>query len=332
MSVRRRGLPLLWQREARHLQDEQRAFLRKRLSVTVSPVFDAVHAHRPELVEADCRLVAFSILAVFSSPSSHRIVMSHRRMESLLRDIATRVALCPIGSEAAASSGPPVDAIAVPVSRREQLLTAAVRMFDDRGYRTVNNDDIGEACGTTGPNVYNHFDTKLDLLVTAITRGFDRRDLAVRRALSRVADPRDTLVELLRVHSAFALADGHLVGLMATELGELPDSVRKACLRAQRDYLSLWVRALLEIRPGLDTVEAQFTVSAALTLIGNAARISQLQRRTDLADRLADLCTALLTDEKNPPAHSRTECPAMFRVRIRPRHLRWPTPSAQVAG
>ena len=166
----------------------------------------------------------------------------------------------------------------------------------------MSNEDIGAACGTTGQNVYNHFDTKLDILSTAITRGFDRRDLAVRQALSQVGDSSQTLDILLGVHIAFALEDGHLIGLMATELAELPDNTRKACVQAQRDYLELWVRALSEVHPGLDATEAKFTVSAAMTLIGNAIRIGSVRRRADLADRLTEICIALMTETSDPAA------------------------------
>jgi AcrR family transcriptional regulator len=37
-------------------------------------------------------------------------------------------------------------------------------------YGGVGTDDIGAACGITGPSVYNHFATKLDMLTLAIDR------------------------------------------------------------------------------------------------------------------------------------------------------------------
>ena len=301
-SVERRGLPLLWQREARYLDDDQREMLRKKLRFSTSRISELVQAHRSDLSDSDSRLLAYSILAVFSSSSSHRISMPPRQMEALLFDLSARVSLSPIGSADPDVPAARTEVISIPVSRREQLLTAAIQLFDERGYRTVSNEDIGAACGTTGQNVYNHFDTKLDILSTAITRGFDRRDLAVRQALSQVGDSSQTLDILLGVHIAFAREDGHLIGLMATELAELPDNTRKACVQAQRDYLELWVRALSEVRPGLDATEAKFTVSAAMTLIGNAIRIGSVRRRADLADRLTEICIALMTETSDPAA------------------------------
>ena len=96
-SVERRGLPLLWQREARYLDDDQREMLRKELRFSTSRISELVQAHRSDLSDSDSRLLAYSILAVFSSSSSHRISMPPRQMEALLFDLSARVSLSPIG-------------------------------------------------------------------------------------------------------------------------------------------------------------------------------------------------------------------------------------------
>ena len=57
-----------------------------------------------------------------------------------------------------------------------------------------------------------------------------------------------------------------------------------------------------EVHPGLDATEAKFTVSAAMTLIGNAIRIGSVRRRADLADRLTEICIALMTETSDPAA------------------------------
>ncbi len=130
--------------------------------------------------------------------------------------------------------------------------------------------------------------------------GFDRRGLAARQGLARATGPREAFGNLLRAHVAFALEDGHLIGAMVTELGHLPDNVRRACVQEQRDYLDLWVRVLDAVRPGLDEAQARITISAAMTIVANAARTGRFRHRTDLADRLAEMCTALLLDTSSP--------------------------------
>ncbi|PSR68858.1 TetR family transcriptional regulator [Nocardia sp. MDA0666] len=304
-SAERRGLPLLWQREARYLDAEQRTELRERLRGITSRVADLIAAARPELTTADCELIGFSVLATLSSTSAHRIVLPRRRMEALLSTLSTRVAHTPLGTSET-DEQPATDGFEIPVSRREQLLAAAIRLFDERGYQTVLTEDIGEACGTTGPNVYNYFDAKIDLLVAAMTRGFDRRAMVVRQALAGVTDARDMLDRLVRAHIDVALENGNLVGLMASELNELPENTRKICTQEQRDYLHLWTRAVAGVRPGIDPTEARITISAVLTMVANAARTPRLRRRTDLAERLAEISMAMLFDPTEVPGAAGT--------------------------
>ncbi|OUS92588.1 TetR family transcriptional regulator [Rhodococcus sp. NCIMB 12038] len=298
-STGRRGLAVLWQREARYLGDEPRAELRTRLREVTSRVSRLVAGDRTDLSANDCELLGVSVLAVFGSVSAHRFTLPRRRMEAVLLGLSERVARCPLGTGAPDAVRPDAG-MAIPLSRREQLVTEATRLFDERGYHTVNNEDIGEACGMSGPNVYNHFDAKIDLLVTATTRGFDRRALAARQALTRAGDPRQALTYLLGAHIAFVLEDGHLIGVMATELSHLPDNVRRACVQEQRDYLDLWARVLDAVRPGLDEAQALITISAVMTVVANAARTGRFRSRADLADRLTEIGTAMLLDTSAP--------------------------------
>ncbi|GAA4474336.1 TetR/AcrR family transcriptional regulator [Rhodococcus olei] len=298
-SADRVDLPLLWQREARYLDADQRRELQKQLGVVTARVAHLIAADRPRLPERDRELLALSLLAAFGSVAGLRVHLSRRRMEAVLRQIGERIAGCPLG-HGADRPAPAEPTVSMPVSRREQLLTESIRLFDQRGYQSVLTEDIGEACGTTGPNVYNHFDAKIDILVAAVTRGFDRRGVGARLALSRATDPADGLRKLLAAHIEFALEDGHLIGLMATELDALPANIRKVVAQQQRDHLDQWVRILASVRPELERAEARITVNAVLTLVANAARTRALRARVDLGDRLDEIGLAALLGTDDP--------------------------------
>jgi AcrR family transcriptional regulator len=49
--------------------------------------------------------------------------------------------------------------------RRLQLLSAAERLFAERGFLAVRLEDIGAAAGVSGPAIYRHFPNKESLLV-----------------------------------------------------------------------------------------------------------------------------------------------------------------------
>ncbi|MFD4972628.1 hypothetical protein [Streptomyces sp. NPDC058424] len=85
-----------------------------------------------------------------------------------------------------------------------------------------------------------------------------------------------------------------MIDLLISEPDQLPGRERKASKRAQRDCLALWLRVLDEVKPGLDTAEAEITLGAALTVVDHAVRTGRLSRCPDLADWLAEIGSALL--------------------------------------
>jgi AcrR family transcriptional regulator len=60
-----------------------------------------------------------------------------------------------------------------PAERPEEIATAALRLFCQKGYHATSIDEIAQAAGVTKGAVYHHFDSKEDLLQTAMTTFFD---------------------------------------------------------------------------------------------------------------------------------------------------------------
>lgn len=296
-SVERRGSATLWQREGRHLPAEAREELSHSLRDIADRISGLIRAARPEIGAEDGALLAWAILSVYGSISGHRATLPRRRFEQLLYELARAAAFTPL--PAAPSTAKPERAqageyAALALSRREEILTEAIRLFDERGFQSVSTDDIGDAAGATGPSIYKHFSTKTDLLVAAVVRGGEQRRAGTARALAEAADAHESLSRLLRSYIEFALQQSHLIGVLIAELDQLPEKERKASRQTQREYIALWSRLLDEVRPGLDPAEAKIVVNAVLTLVDNVARTGRLGARADLADRLADIGMAVL--------------------------------------
>ncbi|MER5951882.1 TetR/AcrR family transcriptional regulator [Streptomyces sp. NPDC001904] len=297
-TMDRRGSAVLWQREARHLPEAWRGQQRQALNGIAERIGSLIDAERPELAQEDRQLLSWSVLSVYGSISWHRTSLPRRRFEELLYRLAYAATHCPLGDrDRSTDESLPGDYAGLAVSRREEILVEAIRLFDERGFQSVSTDDIGEAAGATGPSIYKHFPTKTDLLVAAVLRGGEQRRAGTAQALARPGSPRQTLERLLRSYIEFALTQSHLIGLLIGELDQLPEKERKAARQAQREYVALWVRLLDEVRPGLDTAEARIIVMAVLTVVDNAARTGATGNRPDLADRLVEIGTALLTTD-----------------------------------
>lgn len=294
-----RGLATLWRREARHLPDAEREELRHHLTEITGRYAELIRSGRPELSEPDSILLAWALLGLLASLAGHRHTLPRRRLEALMSRLALAVVGCRLGSGAGETAADTIETLpaaqAFALSRREQMLTEAIRLFDERGFQSVSTDDIGEAVGTSGPNVYKHFPSKTELLVAGVVRGGERRAAGTAQALARGTTPQETLTLLLRSYVDFALDNHRLLGLLLSELDQLPEESRKRSIQTQRDYVGLWVKVLDQAAPGLDPSEAKIVVFALFSVVDSVARTGSLRRRPDLADRLFELGTALLT-------------------------------------
>jgi TetR/AcrR family transcriptional regulator, cholesterol catabolism regulator len=58
------------------------------------------------------------------------------------------------------------------VSRRDEILAAATRLFAEESYATTSMRDIGEACGVLAGSLYSHFKSKAEILSEITDRFF----------------------------------------------------------------------------------------------------------------------------------------------------------------
>lgn len=131
--------------------------------------------------------------------------------------------------------------------KRESIVDAATRAFQEEGYDNTSMDRIAEVAGASKRTVYNHFSSKGVLFEAVIDRF-----LSEAAALKQVPyDPDRGLEEQL---GDFAdaklkmLSDPAWLGLFKVGLGAFvrdPELARKAAARAERggDALAAWLRA-----------------------------------------------------------------------------------------
>ena len=106
--------------------------------------------------------------------------------------------------------------------RRLQLLSAAERLFAERGFLAVRLEDIGAAAGVSGPAIYRHFPNKESMLVELLV-GISARLLAGARDVSaRGSEARVTLDDLIDFHLDFALGEPDLIRIQDRDLAHLP--------------------------------------------------------------------------------------------------------------
>ena len=153
--------------------------------------------------------------------------------------------------------------------RRLQLLSAAERLFAERGFLAVRLEDIGAAAGVSGPAIYRHFPNKESLLVELLV-GISTRLLAgAREASARSADAAAVLDDLIDFHLDFALGEPDLIRIQDRDLAHLPEAAEKQVRKAQRQYVEVWVGVLRELNPKLAEGDARLTAHAVFGLLNS---------------------------------------------------------------
>ena len=153
--------------------------------------------------------------------------------------------------------------------RRLQLLSAAERLFAERGFLAVRLEDIGAAAGVSGPAIYRHFPNKESLLVELLV-GISARLLAgARDVRTRNSDAAAALDGLIDFHLDFALGEPDLIRIQDRDLAHLPEAAEKQVRKAQRQYVEVWVGVLRELNPDLAEADARLTAHAVFGLLNS---------------------------------------------------------------
>lgn len=98
---------------------------------------------------------------------------------------------------------PKADRVARISPRKQQLVAAAIELFQANGYDGVSMEDIAKKVGVTGPALYRHFRSKQDVLAQAVLGQITAILEAVQSAARSDGSPRERLA------------------LLTTQLGEL---------------------------------------------------------------------------------------------------------------
>jgi AcrR family transcriptional regulator len=177
-------------------------------------------------------------------------------------------------SEPATDPAPaPTSRSAAKADRRQALLDAAARLFAEHGFTSVRLEDLGSACGISGPGVYRHFPGKTAVLAEVLLQV--SRDLLAGahrvegQARTRGTGPRGVLEELVRFQADFALNHRDVIAVQGREMRHLEAGDRAEVVRLQREYIEVWADQLMALHPAEDRSTAVFRAQAVFGLLNS---------------------------------------------------------------
>ncbi|MDO3647363.1 TetR/AcrR family transcriptional regulator [Nocardia mangyaensis] len=293
IDIRREAGLYRWER--RYLEREDRvrirAFYRELEAMVAAPIAEL----RPEESPEDVTLLAVGALSALASIAAHRTTLAHTRMLALQRSMAwaiVRAELPPTPAEAEPSRqnrGLPV------TSKREQLLTEAIRIFGRNGYHESGIEEIGAAVGINASSVYRHFDSKADLLAAAFHRTGDRLAVAIGEALAEADNRADAARRIADRYARLTFATPEIMPVYYAEFSNLPQAEQHRLRAIQRQNILEWANLL-----DGDPVEARFRVHAAIGQIIDVGRLLRFDSRPAQLDRMAALTGAVLLGAGSP--------------------------------
>ncbi|MFV8381549.1 TetR/AcrR family transcriptional regulator [Corynebacterium hindlerae] len=174
--------------------------------------------------------------------------------------------------------------------RREQIITAALQLFDARGYHATGMEHIAEVVGMRASSLYNHCSSKQEILQEIATSAMEEMLRTHARAIAGLTDPIEQLTATVRNHVRFHATQARRVRVTNSQLSNLEEPARSIVLQLRRDYVGRWISIVSEgVDKGVFTAaDVKITCWALIDMgIGVAQWFNDEGEYT--ADELADM-------------------------------------------
>ncbi|MET9488546.1 helix-turn-helix domain-containing protein [Nocardia sp. NPDC006630] len=294
IDCRREGGLYRWER--RYLESADRARIRV-IYADLHDTFTAPIAELyPEADPADNSLRAAAVLSAIGSVTGHRTALSNARLVSLLNDICWDILRADLPPAPAPVTGDPIVRGLPVISKREQLLTEAIRIFGRQGYHEASIEEIGAAAGINASSVYRYFSSKSDLLAAAFHRTGERVAIANAEALSEATSRADAAVRIAERFARMTFTMPEILPVYFAEFSNLPASEQHRLRSIQRQNVLEWAN-LLEG----DQIEARFRVHAAIGQVIDVGRRLRFDTRPQNLARVRALMSAVLLGSAPTP-------------------------------
>src|SRR5699024_55520 len=113
----------------------------------------------------------------------------------------------------------------------------------------VSLEDLGAACGISGPAVYRHFSGKQAVLIALmVDMSKDILD-GGQKAVGSGGEPLEVLGRLVDFHTDFSLSRPDIIQVQDRDLKSLPKNELQLVRKLQNSYIGLWTDQLGKLHP-----------------------------------------------------------------------------------
>ncbi len=176
-------------------------------------------------------------------------------------------------------------------NKRERIITAAAKLFGERGYHNSTTADIAVAAGVAAGTIYIYFSSKEELLVAVFEEFLGKHMDRLREGVAREATPQAKLQCLLQLGLELMQGNPDSARIFLSQLRQSTDMIKAVSKRSSRAYKDIIEEVLREgVSSGLCR---DVSVHATATMLFGAFQNTVL-------DWVADDCSydvTTLTDE-----------------------------------
>jgi AcrR family transcriptional regulator len=135
------------------------------------------------------------------------------------------------------------------VDSRQEILRAAARLFQQRGYDATSMNDVAAALKLSKGGLYHHFQSKDEILFEIMNHAMEITRERVLDPVRSIADPEDRLRALIRLHIEVVLSPrDREITVMLHENHPLPPALRKRINSRKKDYIHFLENLMTEVQ------------------------------------------------------------------------------------
>ena len=132
------------------------------------------------------------------------------------------------------------------LTRKEEIRNAAAKLFGEKGFTASSVRDIANAVGLGAASLYNHMESKDELLRAICFRCAEAFSDGMKKIDASNQNPVQKIESLIRLHVEIALKDKSSVTVFNDEWKHLSEIHLYSFLQMRRNYESTYLRIINE--------------------------------------------------------------------------------------
>src|SRR5438105_22102 len=155
------------------------------------------------------------------------------------------------------------------VDSRQEILRAAARLFQQRGYDATSMNDVAAELKLSKGGLYHHFESKDQILFNLMDQAMTLTQQRVIDPARSVPDPEERLRKLIRLQVELVLSSrDREITVMLHENHPLPPPLRRRINARKKDYVHFVENLVAEVQRARRSQGAVNPRAAAFALLG----------------------------------------------------------------